>query len=115
MQQTTKYKFRAECPVDSARPAPASSAAHPEERHLVPLEIAIRPYVGVSRRMVRAWIASGRLAAVKVGRAWLVEPGALQALLQPKLQPPRPRRVRESESQRIDRQLRAAGIDVSKS
>jgi excisionase family DNA binding protein len=77
---------------------------------LVPLPDAIKPYKGVTRRQLLALIHSGRLPAARVGRAFLVSPADVANLFQPKLQPAPARKVRESETARVERQLANAGI-----
>ena len=69
---------------------------------LVPLDEAIKPYHGVTIRMLRARINGGLLPAVKIGRAYFVAPTDVAALLPPKLlatpTPKRKRRPRARES-----------------
>jgi excisionase family DNA binding protein len=77
---------------------------------LVTLGMAIAPYHGVSLRTARNWIRDGKLAAVKVGPRYLVDPSDVARLLTPTLRPKAAKRGRESETERIDRQLREAGI-----
>ena len=77
---------------------------------LVTLTDAIRPYRGVSLRMIRTWIATGRLPATKLGRAYLVAPSDVAALLTPKLRDVSAPCKRETESERIARQLAEAGV-----
>lgn len=48
-----------------------------DERLVTTLEAAVR--LGVSLRRVQALIKGGRLAAVKMGRDWLVREGDLEA------------------------------------
>jgi hypothetical protein len=61
--------------------------------------------------MLRARINGGQLPAVKMGRAYLVAPADVAALLTPKLLvTPTVKRKRETERERIERQLRQAGI-----
>lgn len=88
---------------------PSESAASGQPR-LVPLPDAARLYRGVSIRSLRSLIKRGRLPATKVGRAYLVDPRDVAALLQPTLRSAQPERRRESESARIERQLRNAGV-----
>jgi len=77
---------------------------------LVPLDEAMRPYRGVTRRMLQCWVRTGRLPAVRAGRGYLVSPADLASLLTPKLREPKARKPRESESSRIARQLAQAGV-----
>jgi len=77
---------------------------------LVPLAEALKRYQGVSVRVGRELIKSAKLPATRVGREYLVSPADVAALLAPRLLPGRPRKIRESETQRIERQLREAGI-----
>jgi hypothetical protein len=82
-----------------------------EEPLLVPLDEAVRPYHGVTVRMLRARINGGLLPAVKMGRAYLVSPSDVAALLTPKLlATPATKRKRETEHERAVRQLAQAGI-----
>ena len=91
---------------------PQRNAPKPEiAPFLVPLDEAIKPHHSVTVRMLRARINGGLLPAVKIGRAYLVAPTDVAALLTPKLlATPTPKRKRETESERIVRQLRQAGI-----
>jgi hypothetical protein len=77
---------------------------------LVTLAEAVGPYHGVTIRMLQAWIRNGRLASVRAGKGYLIDPKELAALLQPKLREPAPPRKRESEAARAARQLAAAGV-----
>jgi excisionase family DNA binding protein len=77
---------------------------------LVPLEIAVRAYPGVTVRMLRDRIRTGRLPATKVGRAYLIDPRDLEALLEPTLRQPPPQPAYESPNARGERQLARAGI-----
>jgi len=85
------------------------------EPSLLPLEEALAPYRGVSVRSARALIASGRLPAAKVGRAYLVAPDDLARLLAPVLRAPVGAQRGEGPNARADRQLASAGFDVSSS
>jgi excisionase family DNA binding protein len=80
---------------------------------LVTLDEAIRPYKGVSLRMIRGWIACGRLPATRLGRAYLVAPSDVAALLTPKLRAVPDRQRRETPTERAERQLAAAGVGLS--
>lgn len=82
------------------------------EPELVTLDIAIKPYKGVSRSMARKWIREGRLPATKIGRAYLVSPADLASLLRPTLRQPSKgeRKKRETETERAERQLAKAGL-----
>lgn len=77
---------------------------------LMPIAEAIKPYRGLTVRMVIRLIHDGRLAATKIGRGYLVDPADVAALLRPTLRQPKARPARESESARIARQLAKAGI-----
>ena len=77
---------------------------------LLTLDEALKPYPSVSVRAGREWIKRGRLPAVRVGKSYLVSPADLARLLTPTLRAPAPRRHREGERAKIDRQLAAAGI-----
>ena len=88
---------------DTPRPTPNSP-------RLVTLERAIEPYDGLTVPMLRAWIRRGELAAVKAGKGYLVAPEDVAARLRPQLRQQAERRVRETETQRAERQLAEAGI-----
>ncbi len=81
---------------------------------LVTISEAIKPYRGVSIKMVRAWIRRGELAAVRAGRNYLIDPRDLANRLTPRLQTPKAPKKRETQTERIERQLRNAGIDVGR-
>ncbi len=77
---------------------------------LVTLDVAIARYRGVSLRTARNWIRDGKLPAVKAGRGYLVDPADVAALLKPTLRAASERSTRESERERIARQLANSGI-----
>ena len=87
----------------------ASDAGHPRLT-TIPEAIAMLAVSGVTTEMVRAWIRRGRLAAVRAGKAYLIDPADLASLLRPTLRQRAPRPARESETARIGRQLAEAGI-----
>ncbi len=65
-----------------------------------------------SARALRAKILAGRLPAAKVGRNYIVLRSDLESLFAPKLWPAPKPKGRESEGERIRRQLRNAGVAV---
>lgn len=81
---------------------------------LLPLAAALAPYfvpIRTGRRLVR----QGRLAAVKVGREYLVDPVDVAALFKPTLRVVSDgARQRESNRAREERQLAEAGIAADK-
>lgn len=74
------------------------------------IKVAIKPYDGVTEAMVRAWVRRGELPAVKAGKSYLIAPADLAARLRPRLREPVTKVGRESETARITRQLREAGV-----
>ena len=63
---------------------------------LVSLRTAVSNYEGVTVRSARAWIAQGRLPAVRAGRQYLVHPRDLARLLRPTVCTPTSELTRES-------------------
>lgn len=82
-----------------------------EEPRLLTLKVAAERY-GVTIRSLRIWIGAGRLPARKPGKDYLLDPKDVEAAIEDTYvkRPPIARKKRETESERITRQLRAAGI-----
>ncbi len=81
------------------------------EPALLPLRDALVRYPGISLETARRLIRDGKLPAVLIGRIYLVSPADVAKLFAPKLRNgPAPRKPRESETARAERQLTEAGL-----
>jgi hypothetical protein len=67
----------------------------------------------IGRKAALAAVHRGALPAILVGRRYMVRREDVAKLLEPKARAPKPRRGRESETAKIQRQLREAGITVA--